>query len=52
MIDDSLAKALGFPHLDVIRDLFAREPGLSSHDINKPDDDSSEHDEDDGSIEP
>lgn len=34
-IDESLARALGFPDFGQVRELFAREPGLSAHGINQ-----------------
>jgi hypothetical protein len=32
-IDDKISKVLGVPKVDPIRELLAREPGLTAHDI-------------------
>jgi hypothetical protein len=41
-IDSALCRALGFPDLSPIRELLAREPGLSARDINSDDHEANE----------
>jgi hypothetical protein len=46
-IDAAICKALGLPDLGAIRDLLAREPGLSAHDIEADNGNDESRDEDD-----